>query len=281
MSTIRSILVATDFSAGSDAAVQRAVQLAATHRASLCLLHAWDAAVRTAGESPTSVRQALQQAAALIAQQSGIDVDHHFEIGAAEPVINARALARAASLIVVGSRADPQEAGLGSTASQVVRAPACAVLVVRATGAPVIRRVLSAVDLREGSMRALSFALALFPAACHHLLHALDQDLEDTVAEADCSAEELQSLQMARYARADATLQRLAKRLGASAAHPLTAEIADDVPARAILVGAAELPADCVVVGHHGEGTTIRDSIPGNVAQHVIQYTPGDVLVLP
>ncbi len=290
MSTIRHILVATDFSPGSDAAVERAVQLAAAHDATLCVLHAFDAsawaddAVRRLQPDPAPelrVRQRLDDAASSIAKQAGIEVDTHFVSGLPQPSISAYASAHAVSLIVVGSRADPDVAGLGSTASKVVRSPACAVLVVRAAHAPTTRRVLSAVDLREGSVRALSFALELFPAARHHLLYALDPALEHTRTIGGLTGEQLQSLHASMYARADETLQQLAEGLSARALHRLTAEVADDLPARAILVGAAALPADCVVVGHHGEGTTVPDSIPGNLAQHVIQYTPGDVLVVP
>lgn len=290
MSSIRSILVATDFSAGSDAAVERAVQLAAAHDATLCVLHGFDAsawhddAVRQLHTEPAPeerVRQRLGDAAAAIAKQAGIEVDTHFEIGPPLPSISAYTRAQAVSLIVVGSRADPEVAGLGSTASKVVRSPVCPVLIVRAAHAPTTQQVLSAVDLREGSVRALSFALDLFPVARHHLLYALDPAVEQTMVIGGLTAEQLQSMHESMYARADTALQQLAESLSARALHPITAEVADDLPARAILVGAASLPADCVVVGHHGEGTTIPDSIPGNLAQHVIQYTPGDVLVVP
>lgn len=290
MSTIRSILVATDFSPGSDAAVARAVQLAAAHDATLCVLHAFDASawrdaavrqlnVETMPED--RVRQRLADAATAIARQAGIDVETHFDSGPPQASISAYRAAHPVSLIVVGSRADPAVAGLGSTASKVVRSPGRPVLIVRAADAPTTQRVLSAVDLREGSVRALSFALELFPAARHHLLYALDPEPEHTMAVGGLSGEQLQSLHASMYTRADAALQRLAASLSDRALHPVTAEVAEDLPARAILVGAAALPADCVVVGHHGEGTTIPDSIPGNLAQHVIQYTPGDVLVVP
>ena len=42
MASIRNIVVATDFSKASVAAVERAAQLAVTHGARLCLLHAFD-----------------------------------------------------------------------------------------------------------------------------------------------------------------------------------------------------------------------------------------------
>ena len=45
MTAIRSYVAATDLSPGSNAAVERAVSLAATHGASLRLLHAFAVAV--------------------------------------------------------------------------------------------------------------------------------------------------------------------------------------------------------------------------------------------
>ena len=46
------------------------------------------------------------------------------------------------------------------------------------------------------------------------------------------------------------------------------AEVASDVPARAVLVGAATLPADCVVVGHH-DAAAIGQTELGSMALHV------------
>ncbi|MBE0546175.1 MAG: universal stress protein [Rubrivivax sp.] len=293
MTSMRRIVAATDFSPGSEAAVERAVQLAAAHGASLCLLHAFDAsawhslmgafdAQRLSADPPLDVRmrQRLVDAAAALASQAGLEVEAQFGVGSPESTIDSYVRAHAVSLAVVGSRADPEVAGLGSTASKVVRAPACPVLIVRAPGSRPYDTVLSAVDLREGSIRAVTFALTLFPAARHHLLYALDPALDRAVWMGVFAKEQLQSLHESMHARADRELQQFAQSLRARALHPLTADVADDLPARAILVGAAALPADCVVVGHHGEGTVV-DSFLGNLAQHVIQYTTRDVLVVP
>jgi len=56
--------------------------------------------------------------------------------------------------------------------------------------------------------------------------------------------------------------------------------VAEDVPARAVLVYAADLPADCVVVGRHA-GEPDPDFILGSLAQHVIYSSICDVLVVP
>jgi nucleotide-binding universal stress UspA family protein len=75
-------------------------------------------------------------------------------------------------------------------------------------------------------------------------------------------------------------LQQVAQRLSACARYPLVTVVADDVPARAILVGAASLRADCVVVGHHGQGAA-TDSFLGNNSQHKVYAAMNDELVAP
>jgi nucleotide-binding universal stress UspA family protein len=292
MTTIRSIVAAADFSPGSDAAIERAVQLARAHGASLRLLHAFDVgawhslrgvfdAQRLTMDPPPDVRmrQRLTELAAALATRTGIEVEACFSVGDAHSTINAYATAHTPSLVVIGSRAEPAMSGLGGTASKVLRSPACPILIVRTADGRPYDKVLAAVDMREGSVRALSVALTLFPAAHHHLLYAVEMSLDPLRIVGIAKAQIRQTLEL-KHAQASRELQQLAQRLSGLAVHPVTTDVADDVPARAILVRAAELPADCVVVGHHGEGT-IAESFLGNMAQHVLHHTIRDVLVVP
>lgn len=292
MKTIRSVVAATDFSPVSDAAVRRAVQLAAKHGASLCLLHAFDVgalhslkgvfnAQRLTTDPPPDVRmqKKLADRAESLAKQTGLEVALHFGLGPPAKVIEAYVGTHGGSLVVIGSRTEPTLSGLGSTALKVVRKPACPVLIVRAAEDKPYDTILSAVDLREGSVRAASLAVDLFPAAQHHLLYALDS-ASDAAAWDGLRGESQRMLLESLYAKAEHDLQQLAQRLSAVATHPLEAVVADDVPARAILVAAANLRADCVVVGHHGQGVA-TDSSLGSMAQHVIYAALCDVLVVP
>lgn len=292
MTTIHTVVAATDFSPASDAAVRRASQIASIHGAALCLLHAFDVgawhslkgvfdAQRLTADPPPDVQMQhrLTDFAASLAAQTGREVDVHFGLGPPAKVIEAYVGLHGGSLVVVGSRAQPSLSGLGSTALKVVRKPACPVLVVRVAGNAPYDTVLSAVDLREGSVRAASLAVDLFPKAHHHLLYALDGSVLDP-AWGDLAAGPLRLLQESLHARAKIDLQQLAQRLSAAATHPLVASVADDVPARAILVGAVNLGADCVVVGHHGQGKA-TDADLGSMAQHVIYAALSDVLVVP
>ncbi|HUG25265.1 universal stress protein [Piscinibacter sp.] len=293
MANIRNIVVATDFSEASDAAVERAVQLAVVHGAALCLLHAIDDTARPAPESAPDaqpgasaqppddqLRQRLAAIAASLAGQVPVEVTIHCEAGPPATVIAAYVRTHDCSLVVAGSRADPALSGLGSTASQVVQMPACPTLIVRATERRPYATILSAVDLRDGSLRAAALAIDLFAQAHHHLLYALDPVLPDSPESGAQADEHLQSEYDSLRSQADLDLRQLAQRLSRLTVHPVKAIVADDVPARAILVSAATLRADCVVVGHHGDEAATDKSL-GSMAQHVIHSALSDVLVVP
>ncbi len=293
MTKIRSIVVATDFSPGSEIAVERAVQLAAEHDTSLHLLHAFDVgawhslkgvfdAQRITADPPPDVRmqQRLADSAASLAAQTGLKVEAQYGRGAPETVIDSHVKAHATSVVVVGSRAEPTLLGLGGTASKVLRSPACPVLVVRTVGTRCYDKVLTAVDLREGSLRAATLGLGLFPAAHHHLFFALDPALDRSLWIGGLGKAHIELLHGSMHAQAQRDLQSLARDLTRHAAHPVGAELVDDVPSRAVVARAAAWPADCVVVGHHGEGKGAQRFL-GNMAQHVLHYTSRDVLVVP
>ncbi len=294
MAAISHIVVATDFSKASAAAVERGAQLAAMHGAALCLLHASDEGIWHERKSVPDVhaknsrpaqadpppQQRLADAAVALTRQLSVEVTTHCEDGPAERVITAYAGAHAGSLVVVGSRAEPELAGLGSTASKVVRMPAAPTLIVRATERRPYRTIVSAVDLREGSLRAASLAVDLFGQVHHHLLYVLDPELPTTRRSSTQLEARLRSQYESFRTQAELDLRALAQKLSARTAHRVRAVVADDVPARAILVAAANLGADCVVVGHHGHGPA-TDAELGSMAQHVIHSALSDVLVVP
>lgn len=104
---VRHILVATDFSPGAAAAIDRAVQLARAQGASLDLLHVFDIgawhslkgvfdAQRLTVDPPPDVatRQRVTDLAATLADQTGLSVEPHFAVGDAAEGIAARARKR-------------------------------------------------------------------------------------------------------------------------------------------------------------------------------------------
>ncbi len=293
MTTIRNIVLATDFSPGAQAALDRAVLLAQTHGVLLRLLHAFDVSAwhslkavfdpqRLNAEPPPDVRMRgrLKELAASLAGQNGLRVEARFAVGEATSAINAFVSAHEASLLVIGSRAEPVVPGLGSTASKLLRSPGCPVLVVRLNDPRPYAHVLSAVDMREASMRAASQAVTLFAQAHHVLLCAVDDELQGGSLMRSTTPEQARLQQGSMHDFAARQLEELAQELSSKAEHPVTTKVIDDVPARAIIAQAAELPADCVVVGHHGQSENARRPL-GSMAQQILQHTARDVLVVP
>lgn len=293
MTTIRSIVVATDFSAGSDAAVERAVLLAAAHGAALRLLHAFDVSIwhsltgvfnaqRLTMSPPPDVRmqQRLTNLAAALATRSGLPVEARFTVGDADSAINDYVSSHDCSLLVIGARAESAVPGLGNIASKVVGSSACPVLLVRSTDARPYDKVLSAVDLRGGALRAAVGAVALFPAAHHHLLYAVDPAQERALWMGDVAKEQTRLLHASIHIQALRQIDQMAKELSKASVYPVAAELVDEVPARAVMACAAKLPADCVAVGQHGVGDA-AERVLGSMAQHVLQHTVCDVLLVP
>jgi nucleotide-binding universal stress UspA family protein len=295
MKPIRRVIVATDFSAGSMRAVERAALLARSHGACLDLLHAFDTGAwkslravfdmkHLAGEAPreAELRQRLATLAESLAARGGLDVESHFGLGVPAAAIEARVKATHAGLVVVARRSDPGVAGVSSTLLRVLRSAPCPLLVVRTPAQAAYEHVLTAVDLREVSLRAAALALGMFPKSAHRLLHVIDTAWEQEVRRGHAGAEPFGETLRTLHARATQRLQALAQELGlppdASAA--MDVEVVDAVASRGIVERAAAWPADCVVVGRHGQGL-VTETLLGSTALDAIHHAACDVLVVP
>lgn len=235
---------------------------------------------QTTEERALRVQQRLAEAASSLARRTGLQVESIIGNGTAHAVIREHIEMRQPSLVVLGSRFDITLPGIGGTVLKLLRSPGCPVLIVRNQKAERYQHVLSAVDLRDGSVRAAVVALDLCPQSRHHLLYAVAPALDSSLEAGGISADHVQSLHSAMHENAERELLLLAKGFSTRSAHPVSAEVADDVPARALLVGAAAVEADCVVVGHHG-AEAVGQSALGSMALHVLQFIPSDVLVVP
>jgi nucleotide-binding universal stress UspA family protein len=292
---VRRVVVATDFSSGSMHAVERAALLARAHGACLDLLHAFDANAwnslravfdmkHLAGAAPREAeqRQRLRTLAESLAVRDGLDVESHFGLGVPAAAIEARVRATHAALVVVARRSDPAVAGVGSTLLRVLRQAPCPLLVVRTPAATAYQHVLTAVDLNEVSLRAAARAVELFPKATHRLLHVVDTAWEQEVWRGRAGAEPFDATLRAIHARATRRLQALVQELGLppDACAAVEAEVVDAVASRGIVEHAAAWPADCVVVGRHGQGM-VTEALLGSTALDAIHHAACDVLVVP
>lgn len=292
MRPIRRVLVATDFSAGSEAAVERAVKLARAHQACVDLVHAFDAGAwkalravfdlkRLSGQPApeAGLREQLAARAAELAAREGLVVESHFGVGAPAAVIEARAKSMNAAVLVIARRSEPAAPGVSSTLLRILRSAPCPVLVARSGPATDYARVLSAVDLREVSREAAATAIALFPKAAHRLLYVIDPQWESEVRRGQGDAAPLGNLIATLHGRAQQQLEALTAELCADRVTEADIAVVEAIPALGIVQHAATWPADCVVVGRHGQGL-VADTLLGSTALDVIHHSGRDVLVV-
>ena len=202
MTGITRILVPTDFSATSDAALVYAKGVAGLFGASLHLVHAFEDPFTTAafaaeaGAAPLSLREELRQEfkARLderLTREERVRFRGSAEIvtGAPTKAIVEYAAAIGADLIVMGThgRGQVAHALLGSVAERVVRTAPCAVLTLRQANAGPIRHILVPTDFSATADAALdrAFALAARFGADVQLLHVLEDPFESEGVAAD------------------------------------------------------------------------------------------------
>jgi nucleotide-binding universal stress UspA family protein len=274
--TIRSLLVATDFSEHARRAALRAALLAREHRARrVTLLHVAPGQPALA----RALRRRLQDLARELKARTGVTLAPRLAQGSVVDVI-ARAAGRF-DLLVVGARGmhPLRDLAIGTSAERLVRKVRRPLLVVKRAPAGSYRRVLAPVDFSADAAAALGFAARLAPAASLAVLHAYEAPYESKLRFAGLAEDTIHERRRQARAQALAAMDRmlLALRLtGARVSRHVTHGYAPSVISRAD----GELGADLVAIGKHGR-SLLADLLLGSVTQHALASAKGDVLVVP
>lgn len=293
MSMIRHIFSATDLSAPSLQAVDRAADLATATGARHTVLHALglDAlgplrnllGERADSVAHTAVAQqqaALEAALADPARRPGPPPVLRVEEGLASSVVPAQAARADADLVVVGVRGQSvlRRLVLGSTASHLLRRSHSPVLVVKNPCRQPYRRVLLALDFSPVSALTLRLVRELAPQADLVLLHAFDVPFEGMLQYAGVSQDVIHQYRIEARERAMQQLREMAAAQGLSAGQftPLV-EHGDAV---ALITGhQARLGCDLIAMGKHGTHVT-EELLLGSVTRRVLSEGDADVLVV-
>ena len=293
MTMTRHILSATDLSAFSLQAVDRAADLATTTGARHTVLHALGLDAlgplrNLLGERADSVAHtAMQQQQAALAAAMAEPARHpgpaptlRVEEGLASRVVPALVRETDADLVVVGARGQSllRRLVVGSTASHLMRRSHCPVLVVKNPFQQPYRRVLLPMDFSPGSALALALARELAPRADLVLLHAFDVPFEGMLQYAGVSQDIIHQYRIEARERALRQLREMAAEQGLAAGDytPLV-EHGDAV---ALITGHQQrLGCDLVVMGKHGTHVT-EELLLGSVTKRVLSEGDADVLVV-
>lgn len=270
----RTIVVATDFSAGSSAALRCAQAIARTQRAKLFLLHvidpvgyAFPAGAPASVDRDLAAREELARIESELRQQ-GIAVHSKVETGMVCERILLSLRDHQAALLVLGTRAitGAGRAALGTVTRQLLTHSPCPILTVPADEPAHPRRfgqwnnVLSATDFSPASLRALHYSQAL--AGAHLIV--------------------LHSARCGRHEDCPNCLERLRFLAPFNESHtvPVDHIVTGGDPAQAILSTAARLQPDIIVIGAPSPEHEVIDPESSTVV-HVVSGVACPVLMVP
>jgi nucleotide-binding universal stress UspA family protein len=274
MTDTSQLLVATDFSARSERALSRALELAQGGR--LTVLHVMKP------ELPDDLAQVWRKAAQAyldkrlgdLAASGSADVEGVVVARDAFGAIIGEAARRRAGLIVIGAPAWRGYADMfvGTTAERVIRFSNIPVLMVRREAAGPYLRILSAFDGSDGSVRALKAAVAIAPKAEFRIVHAW-RPPQASAGDAETARSAIQ--------RENESLKPLIHKAATDALSPaggsLVIDMIEDNPFVAMRNQTGS--ADLLVLGTHSKGRLATTLSIGSLARHLLAEAACDVLV--
>lgn len=278
---MKTVLMATDLSARSDRAFDRAVKLARAHDARLYVVHIVDQAL------PEQIAEAQKEAAAenILEHIESIakDADHAIradvKTGKSSAGIVEYAKSVDADLIVLGVHNMSYENPFrGTTSEKIIRMGDVPVLVVSERARKNYSRVLAAVDFSIHSRCALQCVLDLVPDAELHLVHAYDIPFAGFMHGSETGAQLKKD--------AERRIKNMVKDEMASTLGPLGLDMAKVKPVlkrgpvtQVIRKEATRVKPDLLALGTHGR-TGIAHAFLGSVAEDLLGNPPCDVLAV-
>lgn len=291
MTNVNTIVAAFDLEAGSDAVLDRAIQLAKTHAAWLIVLHVIEAeplsqAAALSDRRESELRADLERQAhatietLLIERERTRRTEVQVEFGVPHATITRVAEERFADVIVVGPGKGHslKEKVLGSTADRVIRTSAAPVLVVRRPSAEPYRSVAVAVDGSPQSASAFIEARKLAPDADLQLVHAVEVPLtfQQAMLRAGTSQAEMERYRAARADKAREELSAFERNV--LKAEELPIRMLEGEPGPALVRLSKDAHVDLLVLGSHGRGAALQ-ALLGSVARRVLGEAASDVMV--
>lgn len=282
MITVNNVLAATDLSAASRPAVQRAAQLCTEHRARLALLHVIEelppAVILPAEQVVADARRELAAAQAQVPED--IVCEPLVETGKDFVAIIRAARRMPADLIAVGAHGHHllRDYILGTTAEKLIRKSAIPVLVVRQEPRGPYRRLLVPTDFSEASRQALAVAAALAPGADLDLLHVYGFWGEGRLSLAGVGSDALERYRHETELWARTSMEEWLAGLDL-AGRRVERHFVQGHAATTIAQFAAERQHDLVAMGTAGR-TGLPYILLGSVTEHALRAIPCDTLTV-
>lgn len=292
MSPLRAIVAATDLSAPSRHAAQRAAMLARSTGAAMTLAHAVGGSAlddlrrwmaddsRAAGAIEADARQRLQQLATELGAPLGLAIGTHLSIGHPVEQVIRHAEDIGADLVVTGTRGAGFFRGVmvGSTAERIARRSSRPVLMARQLPHEPYRRILLPVDFSDWSRAVIELALQLAPEATLVLMHAVEVPLEGRMRLAGVADNVVLHYQDAARREAQQRLAELAADAGLGPDRLRVSTPSGADPWMLIVQQEQEHDCDLVVIGRQGRHA-IDEFLLGSTTRMVLAEGATDVLI--
>lgn len=292
MNRLRSIVAATDLSAPSRHAADRAARLARSGGAALTLIHTLPASALTdlkrwLGDADTAcdavqaeAGERLHALALELAQRHGISVGEHVVTGHPVEVVTRHAVENDADLLAVGTRGAGFFRGvvIGSTAERIAKRAERPVLMVRQTAHEPYRRVLVPVDFSPWSSSAIELAQRVAPQAMLVLMHALELPYEGKLRLAGVAQATVTRYRDAARSEARTRLHELASRSGLPPDRVQVTTPDGGDPWMLIAQQEQEHDCDLIAIGKQGRNA-LEELLLGSTTRMVMSECAADVLV--
>ncbi|OYW29651.1 MAG: hypothetical protein B7Z47_04530 [Chthoniobacter sp. 12-60-6] len=297
MNTLKTILVAVDFSTGSRAALEQAVRIAHLQGARLHVLHVVDStAVATMAASRESSYETQATTAAegartalqswLVGSQKSSEVEVIIAVGTPLHEILNHVTTLNADLLVAGiAGAGNTPAGAGSVSCKLARKSPCRVLLVRADHPHAFQKVVACIDFSETSREVVAAAsrIARKDSASVDFLHVWREPWIVTPGvDALGSVYPVMVFTPAeRQAHSENLRRELHEFIGSAADGIRSSEVLQEAMnyGSGIMAHAQECKADLIIVGSKGR-TNLRYVLMGSTAERLLTHLPCSLLVV-
>ena len=279
---MKHILVATDLTARSDRAIERAFSLARETGAELTILHAVD------DELPASVADQIKAEAEASIERlcqgpvgQGLRAVHRrVGFGRGFELVLRHAEEVTADLLVLGVHRNESRRGLfvGTTVERIIRHGETPVLVVRDRVDGPYRQVLVAVDFSPCSRRAAEFALSELPTAEVVLVHAYDVPFKGFITGRSAREEVSKRHQEQFDAMVEGEMKPLVDSLPENG-NRIERVMREGTVREVIMNQVKQRKPELLVIGTHGR-TGVAHALLGSVAEDLLNAPPCDVLAV-
>lgn len=279
---MKTLLMATDLSARSDRALERAVKLAHEVGAQLTIVHVVDEDL-PAGLADThadAAKQEIRDHLDRVAPSNDMSIAIEVVFGKAYASILEFSENIDADLVIVGMHRENalKDMFRGTTVERIVRASDVPTLLVKDRVSRPYRRVMVGVDFSVYSRRAIEFAIKFVPTGEFHLVHAYEVPFKGFLRGLDTRREVSKHHQVGFETMIEEEMATFLSSLHPSP--PKLERIMEEGMVRDVIHRQiSRLSPDVLVIGTHGR-TGVAHAFLGSVAEDLLRDPPCDVLAV-